>query len=198
MTKRLSKENRKSEILEAAREVFLEKGFSKTTMEDVIARTTLSKGGVYHYYSNTHEMIIDLCMEGNRYRMDIMSDHLKEFGTDPRRVTDPEMIADLITDKVLDDNPLMDLYVMLLGELKYDPELRELFGTIVAKSKKELTEFFSKNVVAEGIDDSGFFLLTDIINAFILGANNLGAAERFRENREVIREMMKAAIVNIK
>ena len=43
-----SKSERKKEIMEAAKSVFLEKGFEKTTMEDIIAETSLSKGGFYH------------------------------------------------------------------------------------------------------------------------------------------------------
>ena len=46
--KRLSKEERKKEIMQSAAKVIIEKGFSKTTMEDIIAGTTMSKGGVYH------------------------------------------------------------------------------------------------------------------------------------------------------
>ena len=48
--KRLSEEERKKEIMDSATEVILEKGLEKTTMEEIIAGTSLSKGGVYHYY----------------------------------------------------------------------------------------------------------------------------------------------------
>jgi len=48
--KRQSKSVRKAEIQEAAKKVFLEKGFRYTTMEDVVKNTTLS------------EVITDACM----------------------------------------------------------------------------------------------------------------------------------------
>ena len=50
-------EKRKLEILEAAKKCFLEKGFQNTTMEDVIEKVSLSKGGVYYHYSSTYETV---------------------------------------------------------------------------------------------------------------------------------------------
>lgn len=44
-TKRLSEAQRKREIMNAAAKVIIDKGFEKTTMEEIIAGTTLSKGG---------------------------------------------------------------------------------------------------------------------------------------------------------
>ena len=46
--KRLTGAERKKEIMDSAAKVIVAKGFGKTTMEDIIAGTTLSKGGVYH------------------------------------------------------------------------------------------------------------------------------------------------------
>lgn len=57
------KENRKLEILQVAREVFIEKGFESTTMKDIVEKSGLSRGGVYQYFSSTEEMyreIVDL------------------------------------------------------------------------------------------------------------------------------------------
>jgi len=48
--KRLSEAERKKEIMDSAAKVIAAKGLGKATMEDIIAGTTLSKGGVYHYY----------------------------------------------------------------------------------------------------------------------------------------------------
>ena len=50
--KRLSEAERKKEIMDSAAKVIAAKGLGKATMEDIIAGTTLSKGGVYHYYGN--------------------------------------------------------------------------------------------------------------------------------------------------
>lgn len=53
---RKTREERENEILEAALKVFLQKGYRKTTMEDIINETTLSKGGFYHYFGSTKKI----------------------------------------------------------------------------------------------------------------------------------------------
>ena len=50
--KRLSEKERKIQICNAAKDVFLKKGFSRSNMEDVIEASGISKGGVYNYYKN--------------------------------------------------------------------------------------------------------------------------------------------------
>ena len=57
-----------AEIQEAAKKVFLEKGFRYTTMEDVVKNTTLSKGGVYQYYKTTKAILFDIMQNGNYFR----------------------------------------------------------------------------------------------------------------------------------
>lgn len=54
--KRLSAEERKKSIKEAAARVFVTKGFAHTTMEDLIRESGLSKGGFYHYYKSTTDV----------------------------------------------------------------------------------------------------------------------------------------------
>jgi AcrR family transcriptional regulator len=50
------KEKRRQEILEIAKEVFIQKGFESTTMTDIVKASDLSRGGVYKYFSSTDEM----------------------------------------------------------------------------------------------------------------------------------------------
>ena len=52
--------DRKSQILEAAFEVFINKGYSKTTMDDIVESSGLSKGALYHYYKNKKDLFLSL------------------------------------------------------------------------------------------------------------------------------------------
>ncbi|KAA0545347.1 TetR/AcrR family transcriptional regulator [Bacillus sp. BGMRC 2118] len=66
------KENRKLELLQVAREVFIEKGFESTTMKDIVDKSGLSRGGVYQYFSSTEEMyreIVDLGDQENLHTL---------------------------------------------------------------------------------------------------------------------------------
>ena len=60
MTKHKTPEERVEEILDAAAEVIDQEGYAKLTMERIIARTTLSKGGVYRFFHNKRDVALAL------------------------------------------------------------------------------------------------------------------------------------------
>jgi AcrR family transcriptional regulator len=60
------KEARRQQILDAARELFFKKGFEHTTVEDIAARTELSKGTIYLYFPSKEEITISLMLEGSQ------------------------------------------------------------------------------------------------------------------------------------
>jgi AcrR family transcriptional regulator len=51
------KERREQEIIEGARGLFVEKGFAQTTMDDVVERLEMSKGGLYHHFKSKDELL---------------------------------------------------------------------------------------------------------------------------------------------
>lgn len=63
MTKHLSEAERRSQILRAARAVFIEKGFLAARVEDVARRAGLSKGAVYFYFSSKRHLFLALVQE---------------------------------------------------------------------------------------------------------------------------------------
>ncbi len=54
------KEERKREILMAALQAFSEKGFDKTTVEDIVRISGLSKGTLYWYFTNKEAIFTEL------------------------------------------------------------------------------------------------------------------------------------------
>jgi len=63
MTKHLSEAERRSQILRAARAVFIQKGYLAARVEDVAKRAGLSKGAVYFYFSSKRELFLSLVQE---------------------------------------------------------------------------------------------------------------------------------------
>lgn len=60
------KNNAKADLLmKAALEVFLEKGFHPTRIEDIIARAKVGKGTFYLYYKNKEE-VVEKCLDNFR------------------------------------------------------------------------------------------------------------------------------------
>ena len=54
------KEEKKSKILDAAYSVFVKKGYSDTTMDDIVKESKMSKGAIYHYYSSKKDLFLSL------------------------------------------------------------------------------------------------------------------------------------------
>ena len=54
------KKDRKHQILEAALRIFIIKGYSKTTMDDIVNASNLSKGALYHYYKSKKDLFLSL------------------------------------------------------------------------------------------------------------------------------------------
>jgi AcrR family transcriptional regulator len=54
------KQNRKEEILEAAKRVFIMYGYNKATMQDVIEEAEMSRGGVYAYFDNIEHVFVEV------------------------------------------------------------------------------------------------------------------------------------------
>jgi TetR/AcrR family transcriptional regulator len=58
------KAQRRREILDAARQVFFERGFHSPTVDDVAARAEVSKGTIYLYFESKEEILAHLLLEG--------------------------------------------------------------------------------------------------------------------------------------
>ena len=60
MSENLPKEERKSQIMDAAMKVITRKGFSNTRMDDIVDEAGLSKGAIYHHYEGKKEIFLAL------------------------------------------------------------------------------------------------------------------------------------------
>ena len=60
MAENKSKEERQYQILEAAMEVFVINGYANTRMDDIVQKSGLSKGALYHYYPSKKDLFIAL------------------------------------------------------------------------------------------------------------------------------------------
>jgi AcrR family transcriptional regulator len=56
-------EERKAQIYQAALTCFSSKGYHRTTMDDIVAESGLSKGTLYWYFKSKKELFISLCEE---------------------------------------------------------------------------------------------------------------------------------------
>ena len=60
MAENLPKEERQSQIMEAAMKVITRKGFSSARIDDIVNEAGLSKGAIYHYYEGKKDLFLAL------------------------------------------------------------------------------------------------------------------------------------------
>ena len=126
--KRQSKSSRMAEIQEAAKKVFLEKGFRYTTMEDVVKNTTLSKGGVYQYYKTTKAILFDIMQNGNYFRYERTEKIVQESeGT--------ESVAEVITDACM-------AFELFIKTLHYPSQQEQKIMNIIQEQEYFLFKIF--------------------------------------------------------
>lgn len=141
---RKTKEERCREIREAAKKVFLKKGYRNTTMEDIVAATSLSKGGVYQYYKNTKAVMFDIMQSGNFFRHSRTQEIIKE-GLEAQ--TDIfEIITRVLEAKLFDRVREKKLYLMFLSEMPYDKETEALHRKLEKQSFELALSAFEENL----------------------------------------------------
>lgn len=181
-------EKRKLEILEAAKKCFLEKGFQNTTMEDVIEKVSLSKGGVYYHYGSTYEMIYDFMKSGIKYRGE------KNKTIDTSKLTTLDAITEMMMERIYDENEFKSIYAIFLKLQNEDKRLCEMFENLKETNTEILLSAFPPNDKFSSIFEDEF--LVTFVNTLILGYESLNQKEIFIENKETIKKMLEEYLKN--
>lgn len=176
-------EKRKLEILEAAKKCFLDKGFQNTTMEDVIEKVSLSKGGVYYYYGSTYEMIYDFMKLGIKYRGE------KNKTIDTSKLTSLDAITEIMMERIYDENEFKSIYAIFLKLQNEDKRLCEMFENLKETNTEILLSAFPPDDKLSSIFEDEF--LVTFVNTLILGYESLNQKEIFIENKKTIKKMLE-------
>lgn len=182
---------RKKEIREAAKRCFLDKGFQNTTMEDIITEIGMSRGGVYHHYASTTEMLKDLMFDGNEYRNNLITEYLAHNRSKDKY----QQIGDILTSKSLAETDLMKLYALLLQAKKHNQDLEDLYQELKLHTTKELDLIAKKLGITANIFKDGF--LVNYINSLILSSEVLNARKSFDTHKKYIKETMIQYIIDL-
>ncbi len=190
---RKTREERIQEILAGAQKSFLEKGYPLTTMEDIIAHTELSKGGVYHYYADKKQILIDMMRQGNIFYMQY-NKHMLQI--EPKN-TDEENIA-LVTEAILDkfiyQTDEKRIYTMFLCEMLYDQEIWEVFLTL----ERQFFEWLTSRVEVDldiCIDELKF--ISRMMNGMMMAQNTSREPKVLETNRQQLRTIFEPLVRKI-
>ncbi|MFQ6607335.1 MAG: TetR/AcrR family transcriptional regulator [Fidelibacterota bacterium] len=74
--KEREKQQRRADIMQAAKEVFFAKGLISATMDEIAIKAELSKGTLYLYFQSKEELYLSLLHEGDNIFMEMMQKEL--------------------------------------------------------------------------------------------------------------------------
>ena len=167
--KKREKENRRKEILSAARKVFSNKGFNASTMEEIALQAELSPGTLYLYFKNKEELHTFLSIEILKYLADEIQKVLSQDLSVENKI---ERFQDVFIDVYdYDSNILINLFHLQSGET-----LRNLSEDVLKQIKKysALAHGAIIDVVKQGIDEGIFIDEHPVALADVLWASYAG------------------------
>ena len=188
---RLPPEKRKEEIKNAAVGLFIEKGFAATTMENIVERISLSKGGLYRIYPSLTAILSDIIIDGMRKRNEWYVERITEEVKKGEKIT-MQFMAELICESLLIFPEMSAVYVEFLCEKRRNKDLQNIYPKIVETAIEEtsvlINEFGADEFFAEG--RFPFELITDIMDTAILGISILDLHEPFEKNKKILSEVI--------
>ncbi len=193
MAIRMSKEDRRVQICETARKLFLKEGFENVTMKDIINELEISVGGLYHYYSNIYDILNDVIVQSQEYKNNILFDIREK---NPQMSLDEAMIETVVC-LLFDRSEYSKLYIMFLIASKSNPHLQKSRIDIEKKSKNEylklLDQLDSEDYKCFINDD-----FTSFINTVKIGNYYLGYEKDTDEIKTIYRDFIKTYLMKNK
>lgn len=151
-------EERKAQILEAARDTFTERGFHKTRMADIAEASGLSKGALYWYFESKDAIILSLLEK-------VFEPELRDLKTllDDNRSAEERLLS--YAERAADDVQNMLKWMPLIYEFLVLAFRRDLIRKFISSFYKRNMELL-ENLIQQGIN-TGEFQASSAKNASI-------------------------------
>jgi len=182
--KRREREQRRQQIMNAARKVFSINGFMKTTMEDIAREAELSPGTLYLYFKNKDELYASLSV--------VVLEHLYEKlkRVFIKEAQNPQMRIDDLKQTLYDIYEVDPLILLNLFHLQSSEILKNLAPpmlTTIRDLSKNSLDIISK-IFSEGIENKVFIeqqpeMLTDVMWALFSGVVLWEESKRIISNK---------------
>ncbi len=168
--KERERERRRQQIIVAAKRVFSEKGFTKSTMEDIATEAELSPGTLYLYFKNKEELYASLSLRILQY-LYIRVDHVSKE-TDITSDQKVEKLIDAMID-VYDFDPLIIINMFHLQSSEtlknLSPQLLSQIEELSRKSIGAISSIFKSGIEKGDYIDHHPVAITGIFWALFSG-----------------------------
>ncbi len=166
------KEHAKKKIIEAALQVFSEKGYTKTTMKDIGKKLGISKGALYLYFPSKYELFKAIIEKWQETLNEIIVSSLKD-----KKIIDG--LEGLFNRALSDHKNNFRLSFEFISESSHDAFIRDIIKENYDKNIETLSNYMEKMKLEEILGNeidihsqsmSIIALLIGLIGSLILGA----------------------------
>jgi AcrR family transcriptional regulator len=148
-TKEITTAERRQQILTAAMTCFMQKGYHRATMDDIVAESGLSKGTLYWYFKSKKELFMALVQS----IMDEMGAGWQDLIAD-QNTTSTEKLRSITTIFRVELNrvaPFFGIMMEAWALTRHDPDVEQLIKNMYGPYVELMT-----HIIAEGISNDEF------------------------------------------
>ena len=198
------KENRKNTILRAARRLFFDRGFKSVTVDNIAAKSEVSKGSIYLCFESKEEIYAQILISDNI----ALYERIKNFSATEASASQLLLeFARIYVDYFLNDNELFRIlmtFMLQTGQMN----LTEKQNTELIRSTNENIKIISE-IIQKGIDSGEFSpignirqmqnaiwgMLNGVISLYVFTGNPAKRTERIHST---IRDSLNVFIEGLK
>jgi len=185
-------------IIEAAREVFLTKGVSKTTLEQIAARANVTRGAVYWHFKNKSELFNAMREQVLLPLIDRLADNLPSTPENDSTLPNPLFAIEHFLQRTIqtlnDCQATRDTYEILMTKCEYVGELapvsqqiRTNCDGIISKfesayKQAQQQELVSKQVTAEALALNTHLFFSGLLHMWVKDSDGM----RFRNQAQTL------------
>jgi AcrR family transcriptional regulator len=168
--KKREREMRRQQIMVAAKRVFIQKGYEKSTVEDIAREAELSPGTLYLYFKSKDELYASLCLRVLRF-INVKVDHVISEKTTDYEEKQLGLLNAMKDVYAFDPLILNNMFHLQSSDtLKtLSPDLLEEINELSRKALQSMAGMFKQGVKAGRIIDRNPLALADILWALFSG-----------------------------
>jgi len=157
------KEDRPSEIIDAALELFVEHGFTATRLDEVAARAGVSKGTVYLYFENKEELFCSVVQEVILPEIQRFEVHVRDY-----QGSYEKLVRNMILEwwNVMGKSRMSGIPKLVIAEASNFPDMAKYYvDNVVKRVRKIVEEVIRKGIKADEFKSCDVKSLTRVIMA---------------------------------
>ncbi|MED4569242.1 TetR/AcrR family transcriptional regulator [Brevibacillus agri] len=184
--RRLDGEKTKQHIVEKATELFSQKGYFATSIEDICQATGASKGSLYYHFKNKEQLFLHLLEKQYNEWAELWKEKVKQYATSVEKLY--ALAAFLLEDFL--SHPLKRAGEEFSGSQLADPLIMDQVLAMLSSSYTLYTSIFQEGMARGEFAEADPEELAMILEGFVNGLINVG----FKMEEERLHALMKRGI----